>query len=183
METEIRTRFSSVCSILEPQFNPRSIWAFCAETLQNLKLGTITPLCIIHVVTYFCIISIQCVVYFLTLYHHICNSCPTKHIVFLTQTHNLTIYTNSFNVSVLASKYFLPLLCFCHPVSYCIAYPFWTVLRVHQRDYRELGMAPADCWNWAELGLKEDELKGYFLGWFVGLVVLVQEIFVLPWML
>ncbi len=32
-------------------------------------------------------------------------------------------------------------------------------------------------------GLKEYKSKGSFLGWFIGLVVLVQEIFVLPWLL
>jgi hypothetical protein len=33
------------------------------------------------------------------------------------------------------------------------------------------------------LGLKEYKWNGSFLGWFAGLVVQVQEIFVLPWLL
>ncbi len=39
---------------------------------------------------------------------------------------------------------------------------------------------PADCWNWVAWGLKEYKWKGSFLAWFVGLVVPLQEIFVLP---
>ncbi len=35
-------------------------------------------------------------------------------------------------------------------------------------------MAPTSCWNWGERGLKKD-WKGSLLGWFVGLVVQVQE--------
>jgi hypothetical protein len=43
--------------------------------------------------------------------------------------------------------------------------------------------APADCWNWGKWGLREYiMLKGSYLGWFVGIVVPVQEIFVLPWL-
>ncbi len=34
-----------------------------------------------------------------------------------------------------------------------------------------------------EWRLKRGEMKGVFLGWFVGLVVLVQEILFLPWLL
>ncbi len=37
--------------------------------------------------------------------------------------------------------------------------------------------------NWGEWGLKEYEWKGSFLGWFVGLVGPIQQIFVLPWLL
>ncbi len=38
-----------------------------------------------------------------------------------------------------------------------------------------VGMAPADCWNWGEWGLKEYKWEGgSFLGWFAGLVVPVQ---------
>ncbi len=40
-----------------------------------------------------------------------------------------------------------------------------------------------DCWNRGELGLKWYKWKGSFLGWFVGLVVLVQNIFILFWLL
>ncbi len=43
-----------------------------------------------------------------------------------------------------------------------------------QRDYR--GVATADWWNWGRWGLKEYKWKGSFLGWFVKLVVPVQEI-------
>ncbi len=42
---------------------------------------------------------------------------------------------------------------------------------------------PADCENWGERGLKEYKRKGSFLGRFVGLLVPVQEILVLPWLL
>ncbi len=45
------------------------------------------------------------------------------------------------------------------------------------------GVAPADCWNGGKWGLNEYNWKGLFLGWFFGLFVLVQEIFVLPWLL
>ncbi len=48
----------------------------------------------------------------------------------------------------------------------------------YQRDQR--GVAPADCWNWGKWRLI---WKGSFRDWFVGLVVPVQEIFVLPWLL
>ncbi len=41
------------------------------------------------------------------------------------------------------------------------------------------GVAPAECWNWGKWGLTEYKWKGYFLGWFVGLAVPVQEIFIL----
>ncbi len=43
------------------------------------------------------------------------------------------------------------------------------------RDTREDD--PADCWIWGEKGLKEYKWKGIILGYFVGLVVPVQEIF------
>ncbi len=43
-------------------------------------------------------------------------------------------------------------------------------------------MAPADCWN-CEWGLTENKCKGPFLGCFVGLVLPLQEFFVLPWLL
>ncbi len=50
-----------------------------------------------------------------------------------------------------------------------------------QREQR--GVAPADCWNCGEWGLKEYKWKRFFLGWFVGIVVSVQETFILPWLL
>ncbi len=50
------------------------------------------------------------------------------------------------------------------------------------RETRE-GVAPAACWNWGELGLKEYKWKRSFLGWFVGLVVPEQEISVQAWLL
>ncbi len=34
-----------------------------------------------------------------------------------------------------------------------------------------------------QMGLKEYKWKGSFLGWFIGLVVPLQEIFILPWLL
>ncbi len=43
--------------------------------------------------------------------------------------------------------------------------------------------APADCWNWGEWWLEDYKWKRSFLGWFFGLVMPVQEIFVLPWLL
>ncbi len=46
-----------------------------------------------------------------------------------------------------------------------------------QRDQR--GVAPADCWNWGEWGLKECNDNGPSLVW---LVVPVQETFILPWL-
>ncbi len=50
-----------------------------------------------------------------------------------------------------------------------------------QRYQKEV--APADCWNWGEWGLKEYKWKGSFLDCFVGLVVPVQEeSFILPWL-
>jgi hypothetical protein len=51
---------------------------------------------------------------------------------------------------------------------------------LYQRDQREV--VPADCWNWGEWGLKEYKWKVPFLGWFVGLVIPVQETFILPWL-
>ncbi len=51
----------------------------------------------------------------------------------------------------------------------------------YKRDQR--GVAPADCWNWGEWELKDYNRKGTFLGWFVGLVVPMQETFILPWLL
>ncbi len=39
-------------------------------------------------------------------------------------------------------------------------------------------VAPAGCWNWGEWGFKEYKWKVSFLGWFVGLIVPWQEIFV-----
>ncbi len=50
-----------------------------------------------------------------------------------------------------------------------------------QRDQR--GVAHADCWNWGIWGFKVYKWKGHFLGWFVGLVVLLQKTFILPWLL
>ncbi len=50
----------------------------------------------------------------------------------------------------------------------------------HQRDQRGV---PADCWNLGKWGLMEYKWRGSFLGWFVGLVVPVQEIFIRPWLL
>ncbi len=41
-------------------------------------------------------------------------------------------------------------------------------------------VAPADCWNWGKWGLKEYKWKGSFLGWFAGLFMPVQEIYILP---
>jgi hypothetical protein len=47
-----------------------------------------------------------------------------------------------------------------------------------QRDYTE---------GWplltVETEVNGDSKKSFFLGWFIGLVLLVQEIFVLPWLL
>ncbi len=49
------------------------------------------------------------------------------------------------------------------------------------RDLR--GVPAADCWNWGEWRQpKEYNWKGSFLGWFVGLVVQVQETFILSWL-
>ncbi len=50
-----------------------------------------------------------------------------------------------------------------------------------QRDQR--AVVPTDFWNWGEWELKEYTWKGSFLGWFVGLVVPVQEFFILLWLL
>jgi hypothetical protein len=44
----------------------------------------------------------------------------------------------------------------------------------------ERGPVETDCWNRSEWELKEYKWKGSFLVWIVGLVVPVQEIFVLP---
>jgi hypothetical protein len=43
-------------------------------------------------------------------------------------------------------------------------------------------MAPADCWNWGEWGTQRVQMKGV-LGWFIRLVMPVQEIFALSWRL
>jgi hypothetical protein len=47
----------------------------------------------------------------------------------------------------------------------------------------QLRVAAAGCWNSGKWGLMEYKWRGSFPGWFVGLVVLVQEISILPWML
>ncbi len=49
---------------------------------------------------------------------------------------------------------------------------------VNRRDQREV--APADSWKWGRRGHKEYKWKGSFLGYFLGLVVSVQETFILP---
>jgi hypothetical protein len=48
--------------------------------------------------------------------------------------------------------------------------------------WEQRGLAPADCWNWGKWGHKEYKWKWSFLGWFVGLVVSIQEIFVLQYL-
>ncbi len=48
-----------------------------------------------------------------------------------------------------------------------------------QRDKRRLALL---SWNWGVWGLKEYKWQRFFLGWFVGFIVPVQAIFVLPWL-
>ncbi len=51
------------------------------------------------------------------------------------------------------------------------------------RELEREGGAPAGCWNWCEWGLKVYKWSASFLGWFVGLIALVQVIFILHWLL
>jgi hypothetical protein len=41
----------------------------------------------------------------------------------------------------------------------------------------QIGVAPAECWNWGEWGLKEYNWKWPFLGWFVGLVAGTRDVY------
>ncbi len=78
----------------------------------------------------------------------------------------------------LSFSYAKPLLDTDHwPVNTLTLYVVPTVIRKSEElqentsgsaaDKR--GVAPADCWNWGELGFKEYKLKGSFISWFVGL--------------
>ncbi len=60
-----------------------------------------------------------------------------------------------------------------HTLWYCFyIHTLW--FKVFSRD--QIGVASADCWNWGKWGLIECMWKVSILGWFVGLLVLVQEI-------
>ncbi len=93
---------------------------------------------------------------------------------------------------MLRSRYYFKMMCVPLPVCYIWLYSKGIVSREYRVDAERL-VRDGPCWrlngNLKSTNKKEDgdskstNKKGFFLGWFVGLVMPVQEIFVLPWLL